>query len=163
MPCFPSCKSRLPAPHASLSLKRFAAALSQAASAVDPHCCQSSMEPPYGSSLARSCLCLPPACFRPGREVSWETPQVLSRVAQPPSIARRALGQVLRRDYAPLCLAGNIERIRAAGGACCTPLAPLGRMGQKQGAQSAATARCAAPRGSQSCWQPSTWRGQPGR
>ncbi len=80
--CAPACKSSPPAP--------LARAL-HAASAVEACCWHSGRQPLQGSSLALALPFPSPACFRPGRCTSAGAPQVLSRVAQPPSGARRAL------------------------------------------------------------------------
>jgi hypothetical protein len=60
-----------------------------------------------------------------------------------------------RPDVLERMKAGEFETVRdAARTAGGIPPAPPGRMGPKQGAQSTATARCAAPRGSRGRWQP---------
>ncbi len=85
LPCFPACKSRPLAPRASRLFERFATALCHralhAASAVDKCGCQSRR----AARWRWPCLVLPPACFLPGRYAAAGAPQVLSRVAQPPS------------------------------------------------------------------------------
>ncbi len=109
-----ACCSRPLAPRASLSLERFAAAL----------CTLLQQWIRAAGSRRRAarwrwlCLVLPPACFRPGREASWETPQVLSRVAQPPSGARRALdrfsGVTILPSAWPETLKESVQRAQPA-------------------------------------------------
>ncbi len=63
LPCFPACKSRSPAPRASLSLGRFAAALCMLLQQWLSAAAGAAGSPPQGSSLALALPCPSPGMF----------------------------------------------------------------------------------------------------
>ncbi len=107
-----------PAPRASLSLERFAAALCTLLQQWIRDAARAAGSRRRAAHWRWPCLVLPPACFRPGCYASAGAPQVLSRVAQPPSAARRALdrfyGVTILHSAWPETLKESVQRAQPA-------------------------------------------------
>ncbi len=126
----PACKSRLPAPCARRLLERFAAALCALLQQWISAAARAAGSRRRAARWRWLCLVLPPACFRPGCYAAAGAQQVLSRVAQPPSIARRALdrfyGVTILPSAWPETLKESVQRAQPAA-----HLVPLGADGAK--------------------------------